>query len=319
MTLRRVQAAAAAASLALSAAAGAHAECTLPAYAIPVAMFGREPRVDAKLDGIYAGMVLDSGASLSTIDPAIAEDRKLSGSQAAGAQPGPAAGSVTVVGVGGAVRAKLVTAHKFEMGGAEFADVPFVATRYSGSAAGLIGQNFLRRFDVEYDLANAVIRLTSPHGCAGFALAYWTRPDEAYSTLPLQVAPGVAGAVVWITVNGVKLRAELDTGSSASMLTLSAAAKVGVRPGDPGVEPSGRTVGIGPRVVRTWAASFAKVKIGDEEFKNAWLPIGDTALGDIDMLIGMDFFLTHRVYVSNLQRELYFTYNGGPVFDLPLR
>jgi tetratricopeptide (TPR) repeat protein len=39
------------------------------------------------------------------------------------------------------------------------------------------------------------------------------------------------------------------------------------------------------------------------------------------MLIGDDFFLSHRIYVANGQRKLYFTYNGGSVFvltpDLP--
>jgi len=34
------------------------------------------------------------------------------------------------------------------------------------------------------------------------------------------------------------------------------------------------------------------------------------------MLIGADFFLSHRVYVASSQNRLYFTYNGGPVFDL---
>jgi tetratricopeptide (TPR) repeat protein len=34
------------------------------------------------------------------------------------------------------------------------------------------------------------------------------------------------------------------------------------------------------------------------------------------MLIGADFFLSHRIYVANSQHKLYFTYNGGPVFNL---
>ena len=33
------------------------------------------------------------------------------------------------------------------------------------------------------------------------------------------------------------------------------------------------------------------------------------------MWLGVDFFLAHRVYVANSQHRLYFTYNGGPVFD----
>jgi tetratricopeptide (TPR) repeat protein len=35
-----------------------------------------------------------------------------------------------------------------------------------------------------------------------------------------------------------------------------------------------------------------------------------------DMLIGADFFLSHRIYVASSQHKLYFTYNGGPVFNL---
>lgn len=34
------------------------------------------------------------------------------------------------------------------------------------------------------------------------------------------------------------------------------------------------------------------------------------------MLIGADFFLSHRIYVASSQGKLYCTYNGGPVFDL---
>ena len=31
----------------------------------------------------------------------------------------------------------------------------------------------------------------------------------------------------------------------------------------------------------------------------------------IDMLLGMDFFLSHHIYISKAQHRLYFTYNGG--------
>jgi tetratricopeptide (TPR) repeat protein len=34
------------------------------------------------------------------------------------------------------------------------------------------------------------------------------------------------------------------------------------------------------------------------------------------MLIGADFFLSHRIYVASSQRKVYFTFNSGPVFDL---
>ena len=37
------------------------------------------------------------------------------------------------------------------------------------------------------------------------------------------------------------------------------------------------------------------------------------------MLLGADFFLSHHVLISYSQRRIFFTYNGGPVFDLRVR
>jgi tetratricopeptide (TPR) repeat protein len=69
-------------------------------------------------------------------------------------------------------------------------------------------------------------------------------------------------------------------------------------------------------MLRTWIAPVKSFKIGDEEIRNTRLRVADSPTIDRDMLIGMDFFLSHHVYVANSQRKLYFTYNGGPVFNL---
>jgi tetratricopeptide (TPR) repeat protein len=55
--------------------------------------------------------------------------------------------------------------------------------------------------------------------------------------------------------------------------------------------------------------------LGDEEIRNTRLRIGDPGI-DTDMLIGADFFLSHRIYVASKQHKLFFTYNGGAVFNL---
>jgi tetratricopeptide (TPR) repeat protein len=39
-------------------------------------------------------------------------------------------------------------------------------------------------------------------------------------------------------------------------------------------------------------------------------------LDECAMLIGADFFLSHHILISNSQHRVYFTYNGGPVFNL---
>jgi tetratricopeptide (TPR) repeat protein len=60
----------------------------------------------------------------------------------------------------------------------------------------------------------------------------------------------------------------------------------------------------------------ASFKIGEEEIRNTRLRVGDSAVESADMLIGADFFLSHHIFVASKQHRLFFTYNGGPVFNL---
>ncbi len=112
------------------------------------------------------------------------------------------------------------------------------------------------------------------------------------------------------------MRAYFDTGAAGSVITLAAAKRAGVSVDAPGVVAAGQSFGIGRQSVQTWIAPFASFKIGDEEIRNTKLRIEASLMRDVDMLIGADFFLSHRIYVATSQRKLYFTYNGGPVFNL---
>ena len=115
-------------------------------------------------------------------------------------------------------------------------------------------------------------------------------------------------------LNGAKVRVTFDTGAGSSIVGLRAAAKAGIKLDGPGVESAGNGSGIGRHEIQTWVANFPVLKIGDEEVHNARLRFGD--LGDLDMLLGADFFLSHRIFVASSQGRVYFTYNGGPVFNL---
>ena len=98
---------------------------------------------------------------------------------------------------------------------------------------------------------------------------------------------------------------------------LKAAKRAGVGPDTPGVIDAGFSGGIGRGMVKTYIAPFASFKIGEtEEIKNTRLRMGDIDFDTIDMLIGADFFLSHRIFVANSQHRLYLTFNGGHVFNL---
>lgn len=269
--------------------------------------------VHAAINGQDALFIADSGAFFNMLTPAAAGQLKLH------LEPAPVWFFVT--GVGGDARTWLTTVKTFTIFNMDVPRVDFVVAGndLGGGAIGLLGQNVFRFGDTEYDLANGVIRINRPKGdCKKASLAYWANAaGKPYSVIDIAFAtrehPHTESAAY---VNGHKVRVMFDTGASTSLLSLDAAKRAGVTPDSPGVVAAGFSHGVGRRAVRSWVAPFESFRIGDEEVKNTRLRIAEESLGDVDMLIGADFFLSHHVYVATSQSKLYFTYNGGPVFDL---
>ena len=276
---------------------------------LPVTMSGLRPTVAAKINGVDAAFIADSGAFYSMISPAAAAEFHLK------VEPLPF--ELIVWGVNGSTRASYTTVKTFTLANIPFSKVEFIVggSAVGGGEVGLLGQNILRLGDVEYDLANGMIRLMRPTDCHKTVMVYWSG-DKPYSVIDIDWAtpqsPHTRGVAY---VNGAKIRVIFDTGAAQSVLTTRAAARAGVRPDGEGVTRAGVFRGIGRNSVLTWLGPFASFKIGDEEIRNTRLRFGDLSI-DTDMLIGADFFLSHRVYVATSQRKLYFTYNGGPVFNL---
>ncbi len=297
----------------VSGSAWAERACRLQKLAeLPVTMDGLRPLVDAKINGSDVRLLADSGAFFSMLSPATAAQFKL--------HLRPPEAPLVLDGVGGSASASVATVKDFTLAGIPMKYVDFIVggSDLEGGIAGVVGQNVFRIADVEYDLANGAIRLLRPRDCASSAnLVYWGTPGQAYSVMTIDsatpVEPHTTGAAY---LNGAKIRVVFDTGSPTSMLTMHAAERAGIKPDSPGVEPGGVSRGLGRGLVKTWVAPFKSFKIGDEEIRNTRLRLGEALLPNIDMLIGADFFLSHRIYVASSEQRLYFTYNGGAVFNL---
>jgi tetratricopeptide (TPR) repeat protein/predicted aspartyl protease len=303
-----------AALLALGAAHAAGADsCKLAQVAqLPVTMQGMRPLVHAAINGTDALFIADSGAFFSMLTPAAARQFNL--------ELQHTAVGFYVTGVGGSAETWITTVKTFKIFDVELHKIPFLVAGNDDlgyGAVGLLGQNVFRVGDVDYDLANGMISIMRPLGdCSHTSLAYWVK-GQPYSVIDIEAAtsekPHTTGEAY---LNGKKIRVVFDTGAAASVLTLDAARSAGVTPNSPGVKPGGSSHGIGHHVAQSWIAPFPSFKIGDEEVRNTHLRIGESGLPWVDMLIGADFFLSHHVYVAGSQHKLYFTYNGGPVFNL---
>jgi len=279
---------------------------------LPVTMIDMQPLVSAKINGSAVRFVADSGAFFSALSPGSAAELKL--------PLYPAPFGMFVTGIGGAASISVATV-KLTLANQELPHVDFIVggSEVGVSSVGLLGENLLGYADGDYDLANGVINLAKLKNCSGTAPIYWdtTKPFSAVQmTSEKRYERLTPSPRAYAYLNGTRIRVVLDTGAGTSMLSLDAAARAGVKPGGPGVVSAGYTSGIGRRTVQTWVAPFDSFKIGDEEIKHTKLRIGKIGLDETDMLLGADFFLSHHVYIANSQNKIYFTYNGGPVFNL---
>lgn len=275
---------------------------------LPITMQGWRPIVQTTIDGKPAPFILDSGASYSMMPAPVAK--------AFGLHLQPAPVGLRMKGIGGESNVDLTTVRHFGLAGADIPQVQFLVGGTDVGQTGLLGQNVLSIGDVEYDLPGGAVRLFRAQGCGKLAMAYWTQ-GKPFFEIPIEARQNALSHTVGTTeLNGAKLRTVFDTGAAQTVLTLKAAARAGVHPGDPGVEASGWETGIGRHVTQGWIGHFALLKIGNEELHNIRLHFADLGPSfDNDMLLGADWFVSHRLYVSNAQHRIYFTYTGGRLFD----
>jgi tetratricopeptide (TPR) repeat protein/predicted aspartyl protease len=297
--------------LAVFAAPQAFADCKIGLTPLSVTMAGTRPLISAKINGRPVRLLADSGAFYGMLSPALAAEIKL--------PLRPAPFGLTIEGVGVGVVPYLTTVRRLTIDGIDVPNIEFLVGggEAGQDTAGVLGQNVWHISDVEYDLSDGFIRLARPRGCGGKVLAYWAKND------PVAVADLVDDASgrermtrAEARVNGRAVKVLFDTGSSYSELTFAAAKRLGIDPDGPGTRPVGQEAGVGRRLARARTTPIDSFEIGGEKIQHTRLMLVDTYLPETDMLLGADFFLSHRIYVANGQHKVYFTYNGGPVFAL---
>jgi predicted aspartyl protease len=280
--------------------------CKLQSFEIPVRMVGSRPIATLGLNGSQVPMLVDSGAffSLLTDSTALQLDLPLRRLPE----------GVRIEGYTGRVDAKLTRVSKVQFNGVEIPNVEFIVgvNELGAGIMGVLGRNFLSMADTEYDLAHGVVRLMFPKGeCKDINFAYWAG-DAPVNVVPLSTTWERDTAIrVAARINGVEVNALMDTGATTAV-KLHVARRAGIKETD-GV-PIGRIGGAGAGHAQSWLAPVASFELGGEKVTNNRLQINDADGTDEDMLLGIDYFLSHRIYVSRLQNKLYATWNGGPVF-----
>ena len=297
-------------ALALWAPAAARAGCAIKVMELPVKMVGHRAIATVGLNGTPVPLIVDSGAFFSMLTEAAASQLNL--------RLGPLPYGMEVRGLAGKVQAHLATVSHLKLVKGEIPDVDFIVggNEPGEGAMGLMGRNMLSFTDTEYDLAHGVIRFVVPNDdCEHSNMAYWAgETPVAELELRHEFRERNPELRADIELNGHRVAAVFDSGAD-TVVSLAAAHRAGVKDSD--MKPAGRTAGVGAGRVDSWTAPFDKVDFGGEAIQHNRLEVAAFEMPE-EMLVGIDFFLSHHIYVSKKQSKMFFTYNGGPVFALNL-
>jgi Aspartyl protease len=306
----------------LSSAAPAAAACQLLQVAeLDVTVQNNTPVVPVTIDGQSVQMILDTSYSRTQMSRSAARDLHLKLKPSVIAFYGP---DGVVDG------ADMASVRDFTFAGATTHQFSFYVTGQvasTGNVVGVIGEDILSHFDIEFDLRSSKVRFFVPKDCKGDQVAYWTHD---YFVVDLSHTRETDLPLFDVMLNGQKVLATFSSGTPQSAVTTQAVQTSGIKP-ESAVQAAGTVQGVTGKPINSSVVVFPSLTIGQETLQNAKLRIAGPfsrygmerfesqlehhAFVEPDLEIGGDFFLAHRIYLARSQKKIYFTYNGGPIFQ----
>lgn len=271
--MRRLQTAMAVVAMATGFVSAASAACQLQQTAeYKVLMDGSRALVDGEINAKPVWLAVDTGSSSTLLFPEAVE--------AMGLKP---VELEELKAYGAVSRSQRTAIDEFRFGGRAAHNIDLLINGRAPRSqryAGLMGEDLLGRDDLELDFANGVVRLFRPGNCVGDQVAYWA---GRYDVTPLASVQSPGKVEVYVTLNGQRILAEIDSSAPTSIVNTGAAQVAGVTPQWNGVRDIGPSRGRRPMLVQTFIAVFPTLTIGDETIKNAKLGIADLFAADADV------------------------------------
>jgi Aspartyl protease len=287
----------------------AEAACSVEAKAtVPLAMTGNVITLPVEVNGIQARFILDTGAGRSMVtveavqrlglarDPWVGTStRSLGGlSQRYNANP-------RGLSLGGAKLVRQTLNHDTSMA------VGVLQDAHVGDQVidGLLGIDFLSVFDLDLDMPNARLTIFQVRDCAGRFLP-WTEP---YTSVPVTV-PAKHFMILPVTLDGVPLRAYLDTGAGTGFIFRSGMIRMGLQPSNLAADTTAKINGVGPNQNMTvmHLHGFRTLRIGHQAIDAPAIWVADVQMWPIiDMLLGLDWLSGQRTWISYATQQIFVT------------
>jgi predicted aspartyl protease len=256
------------------------------------------------VNGIPGSFILDTGAAQTVVTPEAVDRFNLALDEWT---------ATTMRGVGGIERRRNAVPRTVELGGvalhrrslAQDATLRVASLKLSVVGGqrvdGLLGRDFLSAFDLDLDFSQRKLTLYEVRGCTGWFLP-WT---ELYSSIPVQ-NPTESAILVPVELDGVRLHALLDSGASETLVAAPGMVRLGLGLDRLHDDPHQIASGVGPHSVTMWHHRFQTLQIGDEAVASPVFLVAPIQLNPIsDMLLGADWFLGRRVWISYSTDQLF--------------
>jgi predicted aspartyl protease len=243
-------------------------------------------RIPVMLDGRALSLLVDTGGVSTTIKGDLAREMGLAVKQT----------PRRLAGVGGSMMNFAVDGGNFSIAELRVANKPiYVESRALESADGTLAADILRNYDVEFDMAQNRMSLAAPGDCAA--------PQGAQNdSVAIEVAQ--SGHVRFpVKIDGKTIMATLDTGAATSVVSMRAAALLGLHPDAPGMELVHDTGGY-----RLYTYPFRTLELGGVTVNKPHIAIASDGFMpgmDADLVLGIDALSQLRFTIAYGRSRLY--------------
>lgn len=257
--------------------------------------------IDVQVDGKPALMALDTGADRTALSPLAAARLGL---------PPATLMPERFFTIGGSSQVSSTAMQSVAFGHVRVGPGPIDILPSSQGAAGtgelgfdgVLGGDILRRYQLDLDFSHQRIRLYEGTRCPG-PLPGW--PAEV-AAVPFTTRPDSHMVGVSATLNGIPLKALLDTGMEASVVWQTGARELKVAPDDLAHDPPIELLGIGPGGMSARLHRFLTLSLGAAVVPDAAVAVGaDRSEGPL-MIVGDNVLATRRVWIDYVARQVHF-------------
>jgi predicted aspartyl protease len=165
---------------------------------------------------------------------------------------------------------------------------------------GLLGADVLSDFDIDLDLAHHELKFYGKQTCPT-AAPDWTQP---YISLSTGLSRG-EHLFFAVQLDGRPLTAFIDTGAQITTISTAAARATGVTESLLLSDRPVTTQGIAAGPLSARLHRFAKLNVGPLVIANPEILVADVKVNEADMVLGIDFLLQRRLWLSYGSRRVF--------------